>query len=300
MTYKIRITKSNGEQTTHPLDQLQTTVGADARANICIVGEALLLPQHILLAPRAADCWVSSAPGSPVWDKDGSAIEGAYLPWGSRLTVGRCTFELLNEEEVANRPASRNRETRTPDTARESDGPATERIHPGLLMLLVITLVYAALQGLTGADAPAAHGLTAAPPLFDDVLVVCRGENPGHRAVTLEEQAAAKSERSVFDLQDGIEAVALYSEAHACYRQSGLDSESEDVLASASALRSGLEEQYNLLRLRLSRDLAAAEHKSALSHVHRLSELLSHKANSNYGLALRRLSARLSKEGSTL
>jgi hypothetical protein len=300
VTYKIRITKSNGEQTTHALDKPQTTIGADANANICIVGESNLLPQHMLLAPRPADCWVSSAPGSPVWDKDGAAVEGAYVPWGSRLTVGRCTFELLSDERAVKLSTTRNREPRSTDTASESDEPAKERIHPGLSMLLVITLVYAALQGLTGADAPAAHGLTAAPPLFDDALVVCRGENPGHRAVSLEEQAAAKSERSVFDLQDGIEAVALYSEAHACYRQSGLNAESEYVLASASALRSDLEEQYNLLRLRLSRDLAAAQHKSALSQVRRLSELLSHKAESNYGLALRRLSARLSKEGSTL
>lgn len=300
MTYAVRITRSSGEQTMHPLVAPETTVGSDASADVRVVGEASILPQHILLAPRREQCWVSTAPGAPLWDKHGVAVEGAYVPWGTRLTVGHCALELVEESGGVNMKSSRNSVAPETDKASESDGPVKERIHPGFLMLLVVTLAFAVLRGLTFGASPTATGLTEAPALFEDGPLPCRGENPRHRASALEEQALAKSERSVFDLQDGIEAVALYLEAHRCYLESGQIAESEYVLFAGDALRATLEEQYDLLRLRLSRDLSANNQTSAQLQVRRLSELLRHKADTKYALALRRLSARLSKQGSNL
>ena len=300
MTYAIRITRSSGEQTLHPLTAAQTTVGSDQRSDVCITGEASILPQHILLAPKGEQCWVSTTPGSPVWDKDGAAVEGAYLAWGSRLTVGRCALELIEEKSAAKVEPSRNPKEAAADKAGESSAPPSERVHPGIFMLLIVTLAFSAFQLVSNGGQASGSGLSEAPQLFADAEVTCRGENPGHRAITLEEQALAKSERSVFDLQDGIEAVALYREAQACFSKGGQTAEAAHVAEAGTALRASLAEQYDLLRLRLSRDLSSSNRASAKVQVRRLSELLRHKADSNYALSLRRLSARLAKQGSSL
>ncbi len=300
MTYALRITKSNGEQTTHALVGPQTTVGSDAQTDVRVTGERSILAQHILLAPRDEQCWVSTAPGSPLWDENGAAVEGAFLPWGTRLTVGRCSLELLREKPEEKVGPARNPNKPSSDKGSESEGPSKARIHPGVLMILVITLAFAAVQGFSASSTSAGGSLAEAPALFEEDASLCRGENPGHRAVALEEQAIAKSERLVFDLQDGIEAVALYKEAHACFAKSGQDAEAEIVLAAGEALRATLEEHYDLLRLRLARDLSAENLASAQLQVRKLSELLRHKPNSQYALALRRLAGQLSSQGSSL
>lgn len=300
MSYAIRITRSNGVQSVHPLGEGQVTLGSDPCTDICITDEAGLLPQHVLLAPRDGKCWVSTAKDSPLWDRSGVAVSGTYVSWGSRLTLGKCVFELCKTGVSGKPPSRRNQSDTSADKASETTELSRARIHPGFLMLLFATLAYVALQGFGSRDSDPGMGLAETPALFAEESRTCQGANPSHRAPIAEEQALAKSERSVFDLYDGVLAVELFFEAEDCYRKAGQSSAAEYVLETGVAFRDGMQEEYDLLRLRLSRDLEANNTASARAQVRRLSELLRHRADTDYGLALRRLSARLAKQGQTL
>lgn len=302
MNYSIQITTSDGVAHHHVLSLPQTTVGTDAAATICLAGEPGIVAQHLLLAPREADCWVSTTPGAPLWDSRGQAVEGAYVPWGSRLTIGRCAFELLSAPapKAKNLPIARNQVRSSPDTGGESVKPPGSPIHPGILMILIVTLGFGAMRFLPRSGSATHAELARAPALFDANVLGCTSANPAHRAELLEDEAHAKSERSVFDLQDGVAAVHLYAEAASCYRDSGKMTTSEEIASLGTSLRSSIEEEYELLRLRLSRNLAENNREGALTQVRRLSELLRHKANGPYALTLRRLSARLTQEVSIL
>ncbi len=299
MSYAIRITRANGEVLEHALTKAQTTVGSDLKSDICLHGETGVLPQHVLLAPRDGQCWISTAPGSPLWDEQGQAVEGAFVSWGARLTLGNCVFELKNEEKSKKPKKSRNRGGGALDKGGESTEAKSQGVHPGFLMLLIASLAYAAF-GFAGSANVHGASLPTAPELFGEVVVSCDSNNPTHRAAVLEEQAIAKSERSVFDLQDGVVAVGLYAQSHACYEKAGRAAEAEYVLESGKSLRRDMEEEYALLRLRLNRQISASQPERALVQVRRLSQLLRHQSQGNYWLALRRLSSRLTAEGTKL
>ena len=299
MIHVVRITRANGEVLEHRLTKAQTTVGSDPRSDICLHGETGVLPQHVLLAPRDGECWISTTAGSPLWDEQGQAVEGAFVPWGARLTLGNCVFELQNEEKSKNPKKSRNRRGGALDKGGESTEAKSQGVHPGFLMLLIATLAYAAF-GFAGAANVHGATLPPAPSLFAEDAAACESDSPGHRAAALEEQAIAKSERSVFDLQDGVAAVGLYAQSHACYVKAGRAEEAEYVLESGKNLRRDMEEEYALLRLRLSRQISASETERALVQVRRLSQLLRHQSQGKYWLALRRLSSRLTAEGTKL
>ncbi|MCP4446826.1 MAG: hypothetical protein GY811_15980 [Myxococcales bacterium] len=297
MSYAIQITKSCGEQSIHRLDAAQTTIGSNPGMDICVSGEPGILEQHVLLAPKEDACWVSTSPGSPLWDNCGEAVDAGFVPWGSRLTLGRCVFELLRENSQEIASAQRNRRSTSSDTGGESTCSERQGIHPGMLMLLIATLAYAVLQGLTPASSDASVAPSQAPELFARAVPTCQGANPVHRAPLAEEQALAKGERMVFDLQDGVEAVGLFSEAQDCYRKAGLRREAGEVAEMGAALQLRILEEYDLLRLRLARDLSDDNWKSAGVQVRRLSELFRNQEDSSYALTLRRLSARLSRKG---
>ncbi len=299
MTHAIRITKSTGEQQVHPLTAVQTTIGSDPKSDICLHGETGVLPQHVLLAPRDGQCWISTAAGSPLWDEQGQAVEGAFVPWGARLTLGNCVFELQSEKSTKRSKKARNREGGSPDKGGESTEAKSQGIHPGFLMLLIASLAYAAF-GFAGAANSHGGVLPPAPSLFGEDVVACESKSPAHRAAVLEEQAIAKSERSVFDLQDGVAAVGLYAQSHACYQKAGRNDAAEYVLVAGKSLRTSLEEEYALLRLRLARQVSANDTERALAQVRRLSQLLRHQSEGSYWLALRRLSSRLTAEGTKL
>ncbi len=300
MSYAIQITEANGTQIVHALASAQTTIGSDPAADICLSSASHLLAQHVLVAPCPERCWVSTVAGSPLWDSAGMAVTAAYVPWGSRLTLGPYVFELQKNTSCRTQQLPRNRDLKVADIASEPAEPKAAGIHPGFLMLLIATLAYATLQGFTGSSGGSRRGLVDAPNLFEEEGRSCQGANAARRARVAEAQALAKSERAVFDLRDGVLAVELYAEAENCYRKAGMDMEAEYVLDVGSRFRQSMQEEYDLLRLRLSRALASDSTESAKRQIRRLSELLYHKADSRYGLALRRISARLSKQGKTL
>ena len=279
MNYRVRITKSCGDTQEYALASEEVSIGSDPGADICLLGETSLLPQHILLSPREQECWVASAEDAPLWDQNGKPVQASFMPWGTQLRLGLCRFELLAMP------------SREPALARGGQGDA--KSNPVTLMLLLCALAFFSLQ-LVGDDSSSAANLPdKAPGLFENSYA-CPSKNPRYGAQEAEASALAKSERSVFDKQDGVSAVKLFAEAAACYRSAGERSKAQAADNHAAALRASLNQEYQLLRLRLSHATSSGDTSRAQSQVRGLLALLRHRPNDSYVLALRRLRLRLS------
>jgi hypothetical protein len=290
--YRLRIIQSNGDTELHSLSEKEFTIGSDASSNICLVGESKLLPKHILVAPRDDSCWISTARGAPIWDQEGRAVEGAFVPWGSRLSLGSCVFELQAVEISGDDKSLRNVSSAPAD----KPGESSKAPSPIIIMLLLCTLAYAAL-GFLGQPETMASKLPADPPELFDGEHSCSGKNAAHRARIAEDAAVAKSERAVFDKQDGVSAVELFATAEACYGTVQMTSDAKYVATRGKELREELNEEYKLLRMRLARALSEGDHALASSQLKQLLALLQHRSETDFVLSLRRLELQLSRKG---
>lgn len=297
IVFSIVIHDPQGQVNVHTLGEGESIVGSDPGADICIPSESELLPRHFLLTPQRKECWVSAYGGAPLRTETGEALQSGFVPWGTRLYIGRTQIELQTSKIAPQKRKSTglgNQEQQPVDTGGEL---ATRTgVHPLLIMLVLGTIAFVAFGALSQATSSG----TVLPPeeveLFSSEAMACTSANPGHRAELARDAAEAKSERSVFDLQDGVSAVSLYEEASACYRRAGDEARGTASLARASELREGLLTDYKRRRLRLERALAAGQEHVAAKEVRRLQELLRHQPNSATSLALRRLALRLARK----
>ena len=125
MSYQVRITDASGDVLLHALSKEEIIIGSDPGCDICVSGETKLLPKHILLAPSPQQCWISTSKGAPLWDSEGQAVEGGFVPWGTRLTLGGCVFELQNTEITKQAQSARNPELQATDKPSESSKAAS-------------------------------------------------------------------------------------------------------------------------------------------------------------------------------
>ena len=161
------------------------------------------------------------------------------------------------------------------------------------LLLLLCTLAFFSLQ-LVGDDSSSAASLPDKAPGLFETSYACTSQDPRYGAQEAEASALAKSERSVFDKQDGVSAVSLFAEAAACYRSAGERSKARAADNQAATLRASLNQEYQLLRLRLSHAIESGDTSRAQSQLRGLLALLRHRPEHGYVLALRRLTLRLS------
>lgn len=291
MHYQVQITQSSGEKVVHTLGEGEITIGSDGSSDLCLRGEAKLLPRHILVAARGERCWVSTTKGAPLWDQEGVAVDGNYVEWGARLSLGSCIFELqASDSQGSGKSLSNPRGSATDKPDEHGKAP-----DPIVIMLLLCTLAYVALGHLDKPETMAS-GLPAQHPALFDEGQKCGSNNPVHRAPLAEEEAIAKSERAVFAKEDGVEAVRLFAEARACYQAAGQDGEAKFVDSRRRGLQEALEEEYTLLRLRLRRTLAEGDQFSAGRQARKLLTLLHHRKDSSFVLSLRRLEIQLSNK----
>ncbi len=289
--YGISITNTLGKVTEHKLEPGQTTIGSDKNSTISLPPGDGLLAQHILLVPSPEGCWVSTVPGAPLKSEKGESVDGQYVEWNSQLSLGRLCFSLKSKKTGKKIAQARNQKGKAPDTGEES----SNTVSPVIIMALLLALAYLG-NGFLGASQPDVESISTAPPLLFAESVKCASGNSGHRAEQAEEAAFAKRQRSVFDLQDGIAAVELFSESENCYRAAGRPTEAQAVQSEGSELRASLEAEYKLLRVRLQRALHSGNRSVASTQVNRLQELLRHRASHSYVLALRRLEIGLSRK----
>jgi hypothetical protein len=291
MSYQVRITEASGEVHLHALNKSEVIIGSDLRSDICVGGESKLLPNHILLAPGPDQCWVSTSKGAPLWDSEGQAVEGGFVPWGSRLSLGGCVFELHGAEIAIKDHDARNPQHQGADKPSESSKTA----NPIFIMLLLSALAYLGLGLLSPPETMAGKLPPDAPELFE-LAHACTSSNALHRARAAEDEAFAKSERAVFAKQDGVTAGQLFDEAEACYRQANDAAGAEFVAARGLALRTELQEEYKLLRMRLGRALRESTPGIARRQLRQLLALLKHRNQHSFVLSLKRLDLRLSRK----
>ncbi len=94
----------------------------------------------------------------------------------------------------------------------------------------------------------------AAPALFGPKTARCPDVAPEQRAPLAVEKsriAAAKRERSPFAPADGLEAVSLFELSAACFRTAGAPDRAKEADDAANDLRSRIDEEYRLRRVRL-------------------------------------------------
>lgn len=294
---QLVIRDSLGQITIHKLKDGDNFIGNDASSDIRLLSEPALGPRHILLVPRYEDCWVSGNSAAPLRSEDGAIVDGRFVPWGSRLQLGSTHFELQFGDLAAHskrRSISGNRGRGAADTGRES-GRAPGRVHPILLMLALCAAAFIGFTFLSGNESPAEVLPAETTELFLE-SPACKSGNPLHRAQAAETTALAKSERSVFDSQDGVVAVSLFEEAAACYRLAGQDALANASAKRATALRESLLGDYKRVRLRLERAIEAGDNQVARQQVAHLQDLLRHQKDSETSHSLRRLALRLSRK----
>ncbi len=131
----------------------------------------------------------------------------------------------------------------------------------------------------------------AAPPLFAGA-VACPHDGPGtahQRAEEDERVALAGLDRYPFAPEDGVEAVARFRRAHACYRDSGDAAGAERLRALGDAAQRRVEGDYRTRAFRLQRALEADEVRSALLEARTLRAMLGARTAAPYVDWLERL-----------
>lgn len=90
-----------------------------------------------------------------------------------------------------------------------------------------------------------------------------------------ENMAQTKRQRWRFYTRDGVDAVALFEVSAACYRAAG-DPRADELDLYAKGMRSGVEQEFHVYRLRLERALDRGDTRSALAQIRFIEGMLVH------------------------
>ena len=256
----IDVILASGEKMHHKLSNERVTLGTSPDADISIPEATELEPLHLLFMPRSDGCWVSSAKDcqTPAMI-DGKAFDNGLLQVGTEIDIGSVTVAFTKELKAEVDQASRAR-----------------KILIGLVVVGVLGWqAYNKKTKSTGLPL-----LTDEPPpaLFAPSNTPCPESKfgPGEEGLRLSEIANAKMERFHYDVQDGIQAVAILDVAIACFEKSKdpvLKSRLEKVREKFSK---SLEDEYARHRLGLEQSLKSKNVSEAFSNAVSLSELLAH------------------------
>jgi hypothetical protein len=130
--------------------------------------------------------------------------------------------------------------------------------------LLPIPAIALAVLAFTRSSTAAEAQIPPAPELFDAPVSTCPLPPSPMLGAYAAERARignAKRERSPFSRGDGIEAVTLLEVAAACHHAAGQADAEREARSTAQALRSKLEEEYRVRRVRV-------EHAVRVGDVH--------------------------------
>lgn len=254
----VEITTADGQVSLLPVEKSEIKIGRNPDAEICLAQEKGIEWEHILLAPRKEQCFVSVAQGAREVFVNGAPIASGMFPWGTRLEVGGLKLVLLKDDPSKTKKA-------------------TTQISP--VSVLGLIGIAAGLYMIFRESPLSLQIETTAPEipaLFPDEAPVCafRGapEVVLSQAVRLGAQAFAKSERYPFDASDGVESVQLFQQTVACLQGlSGTDAGHADITAvlsrmqaEAGYMRQRIDNDYLGHRFRLDRALQQGRHRDAL------------------------------------
>ena len=161
----------------------------------------------------------------------------------------------------------------------------------------LITLFFlssAAAATASGCSEPASGsgGGLELPDLFA-AASACDSTPPDAAARRAEEAGSLQSERYVFEAQDGVRAVTSFELAASCYAAAGDSAGADAAREQAAAMKTRIEGEVSLRRLRLERALDRGDTNSALRDLDYLADLLRHLPESDMAIAVGNLGRRL-------
>jgi hypothetical protein len=255
----IEVIRPDGRTDRHPLRAARVTVGRSREADLAVVEAAELEPLHLLLAPRADGCWVSTARDAvtPVL-VSGQALEHGLVEWGTELDVGALTFRLSHSE------ADRGRRTGTLKS---------------LVLLAMALATGSVVLGMRDGGGGLPRPGAAPPALFSDESPECP-ERGGAAAAQLAREARdgafAREQRYPFDPREGVHAVHDFAIARACFAAARDAAEQTSMAREQQRLRARIDEDYQVHCLRLEQAVQASRYVEALVESRLLVAYLDH------------------------
>lgn len=274
----LEVTTSDGRMSLIELEKAEMKLGRATSADIVLDKEAELEAEHVLLAARKTACWIAVVDGARVpLLIQGIAHTSGMVPWGTALTLGKVQLRLLE---------------RAPGTTAKKEG-ASPIVVLGSLGILV-GAYFAFGRSANGVDLER-HAPTEPVALFPSAAAACpvAGERQRTEAAMFGAQAFAKSERYPFDASDGVESVALFLRAGACFAGASDADSATRMNHEAEYMRARIEDDYRGHQFRLQRAMNQNRFPDALHEARALLALTGDFAEHAYHLWLLRTERQL-------
>ncbi len=158
-----------------------------------------------------------------------------------------------------------------------------EGTSPAMKVLGLGVLAAGAYMLLGEPQAPLPEAPAQIPALFSTAPAQCPQTSAAAAGATAEEKfdvAEGKRERSPFAPKDGVQAVALYATAAACFRVAGDAERAKDADATAAQLRDEITQDFRARRVRLEHLMAVEDYQLARNDVDVLWSLTEGKSGS--------------------
>jgi|LNFM01.1.fsa_nt_gb hypothetical protein len=279
----VEIFTPDGVQWTVELTSERVLVGSSASCQV-VIERAEIAREHVLLSPRPDGCYVAIARGAPTPVMfNGVPIERSVVPWGAELYIAGVRLTLKD----SGAPGA------TPGKAGEAKDNKPSPVVIGAAVIGVALLGYIMLgeDGGTGVAKPRGEP----PAMFESLERTCQAPDADRalaQATEFARQATAKAERMPYRSQDGIEAVALFANASACFRLAGQNERAQRELTSGQQLKERLERELLNHRFRLDRAIEQQRPGDAVVEVRLMINLLQHRQG-DYLSGLNNLERRL-------
>jgi hypothetical protein len=233
MDPRIEVVFADGTSESFVLDKDEIILGRAVDANIAIPDGRELEPQHLLLRKQADGCWVAVAQGAQTATLvSGKAFQSGVLPWGTEIQIGPFVVVLTGEELAKKK----------------------NELGPWILGLVILG---AAFGGFIWFKAGGGANAVKVPREYPEIIpapVACSVPAAAEaRGKTAFDAALAKSDRFLFDPQDGIQAIALYSEAQACFSRAGQTALAGRAQREGATMQTRVKDSYLAHRLAFER-----------------------------------------------
>jgi len=240
-------------------------VGSGSHCDVRLPSEEAAVEQ-MLIEQRGERVFVRSLTSDGALRVDKAAFDEGELASGTRLTLG----------ELQLRVSVRTQQKRT---TKSGDSPTQTLITRAVLMLGIAVGGYHVL--FPPADGGVLQSAVAAPPLFAAAdrrsCNVADARDAAYQAQRWALEASLKRERAPFHPKDGVASVGLYEGAEACFTTAGRGDQAERVHDTVAALRTSLEDEFQVRQVRLERFLQREKHDYAQREVQVLQTFVAHQ-----------------------
>ena len=241
----VEVVNTDGTKERFPIEGPQVTLGKSGSAQISIPTARELELEHLLIAPRGKEgVWVSTSQGAmtPTHYKGKPFVNG-MVPWGSEFVIGSLRIRVTNKRETK----------------------GEQKVSPVLLVALVVVLVGGVFMLMSGDESslPSSEGLEP-PELFTTAAECPTTGEPSANASSAEYRAHSRGDRMRYDPRDGVQAVMLYDEAAACYRQAGDSEKASEMERYRDEMKETVTAEYAARRLRLHHALQTEDWEQAV------------------------------------